>query len=310
MRSTQVSYILSHLCIVRLFLSLTPSLSNTCFYFINNKQKQKYKYKRISKLTTLDLSKNNITILNPKISNLKVLKSLNVDNNKLTPGSIGDDTLISLTKLKTLSLNNNQLGRPNNNSNNGGGAGGGGGKTNNNTHSNKSKSYDALPTTLPKSLKTLLLSNNSLSNIPRCILGCSGSVVVQLKLLEKLDLSSNNLATVPETISNLPSLNELNLDNNVIVSLPSAIGKLSKLKVLSVRNNHISGKIPNSPQPLPKELWVDTLLIDMNLHGNPMTSTELNAMDGFDTFLIRRRDVKNKDILGGAMTDLSVCGLK
>ena len=237
------------------------------------------------------------------------MKSLNVDNNKLTPGSIGDDTLISLTKLKTLSLNNNQLGRPNNNNNtnNGGGGGGGGGKTNNNT---KSKSYNALPTTLPKSLKTLLLSNNSLSNIPRCIVGCSGSIVVQLKLLEKLDLSSNNLATVPETICNLPSLNDLNLDNNVIVSLPTSIGKLSKLKVLSVRNNHISGKIPNSPQPLPKELWTNTLIIDMNLHGNPMTSTQLNTMDGFDAFLKRRREVKNKDILGGAMTDLSVCGLK
>ena len=288
-------------------MSLSLSLMNN--QSTTNKHTTKYK-KRISKLTTLDLSRNKITILNPKISNLKVLKSLNVDNNKLTPGSIGDDTLISLTKLKTLSLNNNQLGRPNiknnsNNTNNGGG--GGGGKTNNNT---KSKSYDALPTTLPKSLKTLLLSNNSLSNIPRCIVGCSGSIVVQLKLLEKLDLSLNNLATVPETICNLPSLNDLNLDNNVIVSLPTSIGKLSKLKVLSVRNNHISGKIPNSPQPLPKELWTDTLIIDMNLHGNPMTSTQLNTMDGFDAFLKRRREVKNKDILGGAMTDLSVCGLK
>ena len=87
-------------------MSLSLSLMNN--QSTTNKHTTKYK-KRISKLTTLDLSKNKITTLNPKISNLKVLKSLNVDNNKLTPGSIGDDTLISLTKLRTLSLNNNQL---------------------------------------------------------------------------------------------------------------------------------------------------------------------------------------------------------
>ena len=92
-----------------------------------------------------------------------------------------------------------------------------------------------------------------------------------------------------------------------------SIGKLSKLKVLSLRNNRISaasGKGKQQQQPLPKELWVNTLLIDLNLHGNPLTSTQLNTMEGYDVFLSRRRDVKNKDILGGAMTDLEGCGLK
>mmetsp|Transcript_20195 Transcript_20195/g.23113 ORF Transcript_20195/g.23113 Transcript_20195/m.23113 type:complete len:310 (+) Transcript_20195:136-1065(+) len=265
----------------------------------------------ISKLTTLDLSTNKITMLNPKISNLKVLKSLNVDNNKLTPGSL--EAIGTLSKLKTLSVNNNLLGRPNNTNN----------KNNNNNNNNNKfkKGYEALPTTLPKNLKTLLLSNNLFSNIPRSILQCGNDDgCVQLKLLEKLDLSSNNVATVPENIANLPALNELNLDNNVIVSLPSTIGKLSKLKVLSLRNNHLSvsenhntntnNSTTTNPQPLPRQLWVDTLIIDINLHGNPMTNTQLNTMDGYDIFLERRRDIKNKDILGGAMTDLEGCGLK
>uniref|UniRef100_A0A7S4EEF1 Uncharacterized protein n=1 Tax=Pseudo-nitzschia australis TaxID=44445 RepID=A0A7S4EEF1_9STRA len=237
----------------------------------------------ISKLTTLDLSKNKLVSLNSKLSNLKVLKSLNVDNNTLTPGSM--TSISSLTKLKTLSASNNLLGRPVASA------------------ADMKKNTNALPTPLPKGLKTILLSNNSLSTIPRSIVNNSNP----LKMLEKLDLSSNNLATVPESIANLLSLNDLNLDNNVVVSLPSAVGRLKKLKVLSLRKNHISA---TNPQPLPKELWTDTLLIDMNLHGNPMTSTQLNAMDGYDVFLSRRREVKNKDILGGAMTDLEGCGLK
>jgi len=157
--------------------------------------------------------------------------------------------------------------------------------------------------TLPKGLKTILLANNSLVTIPPSIVNEKNP----LKLLEKLDLSSNNLATVPVSIAILVNLNDLNLDDNVIKSLPSAIGKLAKLKALSLRNNRISA---TDPQPLPEELWRGTLLIDMNLHGNHMTSTQLNNMDGYDVFLSRRREVKNKDLLGGAMTDLEGCGLK
>jgi len=243
----------------------------------------------ISKLTTLDLSKNKLVKLNRELSNLKVLKSLNVDNNKLTAGSM--NPVSSLTKLKTLSASNNLLGDAV-------------------VHKNKKgitpalhHSENPLPMTLPKGIKTILLANNSLVTIPPSIVNEKNP----LKLLEKLDLSSNNLATVPVSIAILVNLNDLNLDDNVIKSLPSAIGKLAKLKALSLRNNRISA---TDPQPLPEELWRGTLLIDMNLHGNHMTSTQLNNMDGYDVFLSRRREVKNKDLLGGAMTDLEGCGLK
>lgn len=249
----------------------------------------------ISKLTTLDLSKNKLKNLDPKISQLKLLKSLNVDHNKLAPGSMA--VVSSLSKLKTLSANNNLLGRP-------------AGSTADTTPAVSKQStkatltLTALPETLPKGLKTILLSNNSLASIPRCIVENKSN---PLKMLEKLDLSSNHLATLPETIASLTGLTDINLDNNGIVCLPAAMGKLKKLKVLSLKGNHLS---MGSPQPLPKELWTDTLLIDLNLHGNPMTSTELNTFDGYDVFLLRRRKIKNKDILGGAMTDLEVCGLE
>ena len=107
---------------------------------------------------------------------------------------------------------------------------------------------------------------------------------------------------------------ELNLDNNVIVSLPNEIGQLKKLKALSLKNNYIQVKSTNfsetNPQPLPASLFSDTLLIDLNLHGNKLTSTQLNEFEGFDTFLERRKKVKTKNLYGGALVDMSVCGLK
>ena len=132
--------------------------------------------------------------------------------------------------------------------------------------------------------------------------------------LEKLDLSSNQLAAVPMEISNLVALTELNLDKNVIVSLPDAIGKLKKLKVLSLKSNHISVHSTiwsdKNPQPLPKSLFEDTPIIDLNLHGNPMTSTQLNSMEGYPTFLERRQKVKTSTLLGGGLTNFDVCGLE
>ena len=245
---------------------------------------------RIAKLTTLDLSKNKLKSLPPNLSNLKILKSLNVDGNKLMPGTLA--VVAKLPKLKSLSLNNNQLGKiipP---------------QTSPNAPKTKPVApVDALPPSLPKGLKTILLSNNTLPVIPKSIL----EGTTPLKMLEKLDLSSNLLTSLPETIGSLVKLNDLNLDDNALTKVPASMGKLTQLKVLSLRRNKIA---LTDPQPLPEELWKNTPLIDLNLHGNPMTTTQLNTMDGYDAFLVRRREVKNKDILGGAMTDLEGCGLE
>jgi Leucine-rich repeat (LRR) protein len=242
--------------------------------------------RRITKLTTLDLSKNKLHALCPKIANLKVLKSLNVDDNQLPPGSLA--AITHLPKLKTLSASKNQLGRP---------------------HPEAPRAAP-LPDNLPKGLKTILLANNALSSIPRPI------VAKTMTSLEKLDLSHNNLATVPEEIACLVKLCDLNLDANSIVGLPAAaMGQLRSLKTLSLKDNHIRADGTNwndttNPQPLPASLFRDTPLIDLNLHGNPLTSTQLNTMEGYDVFLERRREVKFTGILQGAMTDLDACGLE
>ncbi len=133
--------------------------------------------------------------------------------------------------------------------------------------------------------------------------------------MEKLDISSNNLAAIPTEIGNLKSLTELILDNNVLVSLPIEMGELRKLKVLSLRDNHIQVASTNfsasNPQPIPSSLFENSLLIDLNLHGNKLSSTQLNEFEGFSVFLERRKIVKTKNLYGGVMEgDSTLCGLK
>jgi Leucine-rich repeat (LRR) protein len=214
------------------------------------------------------------------------LKSLNLEQNKLPAGSLTQ--VAKLSKLQNISVGGNLLGK--------------------HVVSGNSTTGQAFPSDLPSGLKQLKVNNNFLSSVPRSI------VSAKLVKLEKLDLSSNQLAAIPTEISNLVALTELNLDGNVIVGLPDEIGKLKKLKVLSLRGNRISVHSTNwsekNPQPLPRSLFADTPIIDLNLHGNPMTSTQLNSMEGSDAFLERRQKVKTSTLLGGGLTNLDVCGLE
>ena len=132
--------------------------------------------------------------------------------------------------------------------------------------------------------------------------------------LEALDLSHNDLASIPTSIAALKALTSINLDNNNIVSLPEEVGELKMLKSLSLKYNkiqvHTTRFSEQNPQPLPAALFTSTAIIDLNLTGNSMTNTELNEFEGFSDFLERRQAVKSKNLYGGAMTDLSACGLE
>eukprot|EP00980_Cylindrotheca_fusiformis_P005736 scaffold1194_cov127-Cylindrotheca_fusiformis.AAC.13 len=241
---------------------------------------------QIANLRTLDLSSNELTTLNPNIANLQKLKSLNLESNKLSPGSL--NPLGRLSNLQNLNCGDNLLSKP--------------------PEGSASSNVEPLPENLPNGLKQLKISGNYLSTIPRPILSPT------LMKLDKLDLSKNDIAAIPDEISNLKNLTELNMDFNSIVILPQSIGSLAKLKVLSLKSNHISVHSTQwsdkNPQPLPEELFTNTPIIDLNLHGNPMTSTQLNSMIGYDKFLERRQKVKTSALLGGALTNLDVCGLE
>jgi Leucine-rich repeat (LRR) protein len=252
---------------------------------------------RIAALRTLDVSKNNLTFLGNDLSKLGDLKSFNCEDNKLPAGSLVP--LARLNKLQTLSAGGNQLGRSPS-------------VRANNRHQPKLSpdpvkhaSVDPLPSQLPVSLKQLKLDRNYLTSVP--------TPIVQLVKLEKLDLSNNELAALPEEICLLQVLNELLLDNNLIVGLPESMGLLKQLKTLSLKYNQISVTLvafsETNPQPIPKSLLADTPLIILNLHGNPLTNSQLNEFEGFPAFLERRKAIKSKDLYGGALTNLETCGL-
>lgn len=239
---------------------------------------------QILALRTLDLSKNKIRNLG-RISVFKELKSLNCDENLLGIGALIQ--ISQLANLQTLSLGKNRIKYPN----------------------EHGTSFPSLP---PK-VKQLKLHSNEFSMIPREILDpCPQRINATL---EKLDMSSNNVAAIPSEIGNLKALTELILDENVITSLPMEMGELMSLKVLSLKNNFIQVRNTHfslaNPQPIPASLFENTLLIDLNLHGNKLTSTQLNEFEGFDAFLERRKIVKTKGLIGGAMDgDSTLCGLK
>lgn len=251
----------------------------------------------IKNLKTLDVSKNKIKKLGIKIASLKELKSLNCDDNSLQANEIS--SISSLTKLQSLSLGGNQLGEPSKTS--------AGKKSSSSSISNENNKMKFPP--LPPSLKQLKLNNNNFLSIPSILYENNNNYFCLTKL-EKLDISNNNLAVLPDGISNLTNISELNVDNNAIVELPNGIGELKTLKTLSLMNNQISAGGKKDYQPLPELLFTNTLLIDLNLHNNPISSTQFNTMKGIDSFLERRKKIKTKNIYGGALTNLDVCGLK
>ena len=214
-------------------------------------------------MRTLDVSLNKLQTLPVQLSaSLVNLKSFKCDENQLSADSLS--VISQLSKLQNLSMKGNRLGQlpsevP--------------------KKSKQSSKSPAKPmmmisiddcSNIPKSLKQVNMSHNMLSKVPSCLYN------VGMKL-EKLDLSFNRIISIPAEIFHLKgTLTEINLDNNTLVSLPLEIGMLTKLKTLSLKNNHISkNKNKRDPQPLPSTLFTDTPLIDLNLHGNPMTNTEL-----------------------------------
>jgi Leucine-rich repeat (LRR) protein len=224
----------------------------------------------MTKLRTLDLSKNALIALNPNISSLTLLKNLNLEQNQLQALT---PSLSKLTNLQTLNFGGNPM---------------------------LGKALVVQEEELPTSLKQIKGHSINLYSIPKSLFS--------LQNLDKLDLSHNKIGVLPPEIQLLSKLSELNLDHNSIQSLPTEIGKLTKLKVLSLKSNRLS--VNSQPHPLPQSLFEDTPVIDLNLHGNPLTSTQLNEMEGYESFLERRQKVKTSALLGGALTNFDVCGLK
>ncbi|XP_054019087.1 leucine-rich repeat and calponin homology domain-containing protein 1 [Dryobates pubescens] len=86
-------------------------------------------------------------------------------------------------------------------------------------------------------LTYLNLSRNQLSSLPACLCGLPLKVLIA---------SNNKLGSLPEEIGQLKQLMELDVSCNEITTLPQQIGKLKCLKELNVRRNYL--------EVLPQEL--------------------------------------------------------
>ncbi|NXY43458.1 LRCH1 protein, partial [Ceuthmochares aereus] len=79
-------------------------------------------------------------------------------------------------------------------------------------------------------LTYLNLSRNQLSSLPACLCGLPLKVLIA---------SNNKLGSLPEEIGQLKQLMELDVSCNEITALPQQIGQLKSLKELNVRRNYL-----------------------------------------------------------------------
>uniref|UniRef100_A0A8C6WVK1 Leucine rich repeat containing 40 n=1 Tax=Neogobius melanostomus TaxID=47308 RepID=A0A8C6WVK1_9GOBI len=149
-------------------------------------------------LTTLNMQHNQLSALPDSLGRLANLRVLECSNNQLTdlPSS-----LVQLTSLEQLFVRQNRL--------------------------------SALPALPAQSLKELYLADNQIIALP-------SDQLCGLALLSCLELRGNKITALPEEL--LPStLIRLDLSNNDIRSLPPSLGLLPSLSVLLLEGNPLRG---------------------------------------------------------------------
>jgi len=201
-------------------------------YLEESKVLKSYNATRITRkliiVNNLSISLNDFSsdeIIN-KISNLKNLYSLSIDDNKKL--SRIPNNINKLLSLRYLSLNNNQIKEIPEVLN----------KLINLEYLSLNNNKIEEITNISKliNLRRLFLSTNQIKKIPK--------IINEFSNLEWLTLSHNRIKYI-ENISQLNNLEILELSNNQIEKIPQNISKLTKLIKFSIANNFIK-KIPNT----------------------------------------------------------------
>uniref|UniRef100_H3A9P1 Wu:fc23c09 n=1 Tax=Latimeria chalumnae TaxID=7897 RepID=H3A9P1_LATCH len=127
------------------------------------------------------------------------LRSLNLNSNQITNEGIIKETFYQMAKLEHLNLGQNLL--------------------------------TSVPQHLPKSLKVLILNQNSITSVKR-------NTFLELKILEQIDLSSNKISTVAMgTFKGMSGLQHLDISNNQLSQVPRQLPLI--LQSLFLYNNQI-----------------------------------------------------------------------
>ncbi|WCJ42327.1 plant intracellular ras group-related LRR 6 [Euphorbia peplus] len=129
-------------------------------------------------------------------------------------------------------------------------------------------------------LEIIDLSSMSLDSLPNPSLN--------LALICKLDLSNNNLQSIPESLTaRLLNVVVLDVHSNQLKSLPNSIGCLCKLKVLNVAGNFL--------QYLPKTIENCRYLEELNANFNKLVRLPDNI--GFELTNIKKLSVNSNKLM-------------
>ncbi|QZA58427.1 leucine-rich repeat domain-containing protein [Candidatus Rhabdochlamydia porcellionis] len=107
--------------------------------------------------------------------------------------------------------------------------------------------------------KNLNLSNLNLSSLPDIF-----NISCFCHRLKQLDLSKNQLTTLPDTFGNLSQLTELDLSTNQLTTLPDTFGNLAQLIWLDLNTNQLT--------TLPDTLGNLARLAELDLSTNQLTT--------------------------------------
>ncbi|KAJ4953464.1 hypothetical protein NE237_030296 [Protea cynaroides] len=224
---------------------------------------------KLSDVTELNLSENQIVALPTSIGGLKALTKLDIHSNQLInlPESFGE--LVNLTELD---LHGNRLRSL---------PASFGNLTNLIILDLGSNNFTVLPPTVGNltNLKRLNVETNELEELP-CTIGSCSSLV-------ELRLDFNQLKALPEAIGKLECLEILTLHYNRITGLPTTIGNLSRLKELDISFNEVAN--------IPENLCVATSLVKLNAGNNFADLTALPRSIG-NLAKLEELDISNNQI--------------
>lgn len=109
---------------------------------------------------------------------------------------------------------------------------------------------------------SLDVSGQQLTSLPDSILSRSD--------LASLNLSNNQLASLPAAISRLSNLETLNVENNRLETFPSEISQLKKLREIKANNNRLTS--------LPPSLANMNQLSSLDISGNNISASQIEEL--------------------------------